>query len=183
MIRYPRSGSASGVACLDQTQWESSAREEEIVPSLEGRRGAAAGVVTRSVAAFPAVAMTTRDRMARLLALARVIGRRETLDDAISSEHAPIDGKVPAHHKGPHRSVLLGQSVRFVRNVRLVLAAIDENQTGVPAGVPIALVGRVLPPTAPAQALKVLNVEATHGCAFAELFDWPLPELGQLIPA
>ncbi len=92
--------------------------------------------------------------MARLLALARIIGR-ETLDDAIAGKHAPIDGEVPADHEGSHRGVLLGQGIRFVRNVCLIFPAIDQDETCVPAGVPVALVGRVLPPTAPAQAYRI----------------------------
>ena len=110
--------------------------------------------MTRTVVAALPVAVAGGHYVARLLALARVIGRKP-LDDAIASEHASIDGEVPAYHEGPHGSVLLGQGVRFVRNVRLVLPSIDQHEARVPAGVPIALVGRVLPPTTPAQAYRI----------------------------
>lgn len=57
------------------------------------------------VAAFP-VTVARSHHMARLLALARVIGW-EALDDAIAGKHASVDGKVPAHHEGSHGGVLL----------------------------------------------------------------------------
>lgn len=79
-----------------------------MVPSLEGRRGAAARVMARSVVA--ALPMAVAYYLARLLALARVIGW-EALDHAITGKHAPIDGEVPANHEGSHRGILLSQDI------------------------------------------------------------------------
>ncbi|KAK5626215.1 hypothetical protein RRF57_001930 [Xylaria bambusicola] len=64
--------------------------------------------------------------MARLLAPAGIIGW-ETLDNAVTGKHASIDGKVPAHHKRSHGRVFLGQGVRFVCKIRLILAAVHQN--------------------------------------------------------
>jgi hypothetical protein len=86
------------------------------------------------------VAVTGRDDMARLLAALPGLGGRQALDNAIAGQHAPIYGKVPAHHEGPHGCVLLGQGVRLVRIVRLIMAPIDQDEAGVAAAVLVALV-------------------------------------------
>ncbi len=57
--------------------------------------------------------------------------RRQSLNNAIACQHTSIDGKVSAHHKRPHRCILLSQSIGFVREIRLVLSSIDEYQASV----------------------------------------------------
>lgn len=74
------------------------------------------------------------------------------MDDAVASEHAAVDGEVSADHKGTHSSVLLGKHSRLVREVSLVLATVDKDQTGVSAVVFIAFIGRVGPSAAAAEA-------------------------------
>jgi hypothetical protein len=84
---------------------------------------------------------------------ARLIGR-QALDDPVAGEHAPIDREVPADHKSTHGCVLLGQRAGFVCEISLVLAPIDQNQTCVAIGIPVALIRGVMPSTAPAKACK-----------------------------
>jgi hypothetical protein len=79
---------------------------------------------------------------------------RQTLDDPVAGEHAPVDGEVPADHKGTHGCILLGQGPGFVCKIRLVLAPIDQNQAGIAIGVAVALIRGVMPSTAPAKACK-----------------------------
>jgi hypothetical protein len=62
---------------------------------------------------------------------ATVLIRRQSLNNAIACQHTSIDRKVPADHERPHGCILLGQSIGFVREIRLVLSPIDEYQTGV----------------------------------------------------
>jgi hypothetical protein len=62
---------------------------------------------------------------------ATVLIRRQSLNNAIACQHTSIDRKVPANHERPHGCILLGQSIGFVREIRLVLSPIDEYQTGV----------------------------------------------------
>ena len=95
--------------------------------------------------------------MVAALASAAGVIRRQTLDNAIASEHAAIDRKVPANHEGTHGCVLLGQATGLVREIGLILAPIDQNQAGVAIGAPVALIARVMPPTAPAKACKNLR--------------------------
>lgn len=102
-------------------------------------------VAALSVAMAVAVGMASGS-MAGLLAPAGIIGR-ETLDDAVAGKHASIDGKVPAYHKGPHGRIFLGQGVRFVCKICLVLAAVHQNQACVATRISVTLVRRVLPPT------------------------------------
>lgn len=103
------------------------------------------------VAAFPVASGWAVMRL--LASLARVV--REPLYDTVADEHAAVDREVPANHEGPHGGVLLGQAVRLVGQIRLVLASIDQDQAGVAIGVPVNLVGRVLPPPSPAQAYRL----------------------------
>lgn len=77
---------------------------------------------------------------------------REALDDPISGQHASIDGKVPADHERSHGRVLLGKDIRFVGEIGLILAAIHKDEAGIATGVAVALVHRIPPPTAPAEA-------------------------------
>jgi hypothetical protein len=49
--------------------------------------------------------------VAALAAAAAGLGSRQALDDAVAGQHAPVDGKVAAHHKGTHGGVLLGEHV------------------------------------------------------------------------
>lgn len=111
-------------------------------------------VSTVSVAMMAPVA--TGGAVARLLGagvLARVRGR-EALHNSIPGKHSAIYGEVPAYHEGPHSCVLLGKSVRFVREIRLVLASIDQNEAGVAIVVTVAFVRRVLPPSSPAETYE-----------------------------
>lgn len=81
----------------------------------------------------------------------RLAGRK-ALDDAIAGQHAAVDREVTTDHECTHGSVLLSQFVRLVRQVCLVLAAVDEHQARVACGVPVALVHGVHPSAAPAEA-------------------------------
>jgi len=56
-----------------------------------------------------------------------VVACPKALHDAIAHEKTVVDGKIAAHHKGPHRRVLLRQRVGLVLQVGLVLAAVDED--------------------------------------------------------
>lgn len=93
--------------------------------------------------------------------------RWQALDDSVAGQHATIDGEVAAHHESTHGRVLLGQATGFVREIRLVLTPIDQNQASVAVGVTVALVHGILPPAAPAKALQVLHVEASHYVTWA----------------
>lgn len=121
---------------------------------------AAARVVPRS----PAVAIAVPRRMVTALAAsAGVIAGRQSLDDPVAGEHASIDGKVTAHHEGTHGSVLLSQHIRLVCEVRLILTAVDQHEAGVATVTTVTLVHGVGPSSSPAEAFKVLHVEAAHG--------------------
>lgn len=122
--------------------------------SLEGGGRAAARVVPGATAG--AVAVSGRRMVAALASPAGVICR-QALDDAIAGEHAAIDGKVAANHKGTHGCVFLGQAAGLVCEIRLILAAIDQDQAGVAIGAAVALIAGVMPPTAPAKACKKLR--------------------------
>lgn len=54
--------------------------------------------------------------------------RRQSLNNAIASQHTSVDGKVAAHHKRPHRSILLSQPIGFVGEIGLIFPTIDENE-------------------------------------------------------
>lgn len=77
--------------------------------------------------------------------------RRQSLDDAIASQHTSIHREVAAHHEGAHSRVLLRQSVALVREVRLVFAPIDEHEAGEARRAPVRLVQGIPPAAAPAQ--------------------------------
>lgn len=102
--------------------------------------------------------------MTTLAAAARVLSR-QALDDAVAGQHASVDRKVATDHKGTHGSVLLSKNVRLVGEIRLVLAAVDQDKTSVAAVVPVALVHGVCPSSTPAEALEILHVETAH-CDF-----------------
>lgn len=91
-------------------------------------------------------------RLAATSLLAVGLVCRKTLDNTVPGQHAAVDGKVPAHHESTHGGVLLGQHVRCVCKIRLILAAVHENQASVTAAVTVTLVHRVLPSTTPAKA-------------------------------
>lgn len=97
--------------------------------SVKGGGGAAAGVVPRPPAA--ALATVSRRGVAALAATARIGGSGQSLDDAVPGEHAAVDGEVAADHEGAHGGVFLGQDVRLVGEVRLILAAVDEDEASV----------------------------------------------------
>jgi len=96
-----------------------------------------------------------------LAAAARVLSR-QALDDAVAGQHASVDREVATDHKGTHGGVLLSKNVRLVGEIRLVLAAVDQDKTSVAAVVPVALVHGVCPSSASAKALEVLHVETAH---------------------
>lgn len=90
--------------------------------------------------------------------VARLLGTRvlasinsgKTLHNSIAGEHPTINRKVPAHHEGPHGGVLLGEAIRFVCQICLVLAAVDQDQASVATRITVAFVCRVLPPSSSA---------------------------------
>jgi hypothetical protein len=77
---------------------------------------------------------------------------REALDNTISGQHASIHGKVAAHHKSTHGCVFLGENIRFIREVRLILAAVNQDQACESTRISVALVGGVRPSSTTAQA-------------------------------
>lgn len=89
--------------------------------------------------------------MTTLAAAASVLSR-QALDDAVAGQHASVDREVATDHKGTHGSVLLSKNVRLVGEIRLVLAAVDQDKTSVAAVVPVALVHGVCPSSTPAEA-------------------------------
>ncbi|KAK6066582.1 hypothetical protein SCUP234_12012 [Seiridium cupressi] len=104
----------------------------------------------------PVAAVPTGGAVAGLLGagvLARVSGWK-ALHKSIPGQHPTIDGEVSTHHEGPHGCVLLGQTVRFVGKICLVLAPVDQDQASVATRVTVAF---------------VLHVEASHG---VELPQW-----------
>jgi hypothetical protein len=114
-----------------------------------GRRTARVGAGSPAAAAAFAVAAGCLPA-SPLLAVGLVY--RKTLDNTVPSQHAAVDGEVSAHHECTHGGVLLGQHVRFVCKIRLILAAVHENQASVTTAVTVTLVHRVLPSTTPAKA-------------------------------
>lgn len=96
------------------------------------------------------------------LVLAVGLVRREALDDAVAGQHPTIDGKVAAHHKGPHGGVLLGQTVGRVGQISLVFPTVHQNQAGEAVGVAVALIGGILPSTTTAEAFQILHVVTAH---------------------
>lgn len=91
--------------------------------------------------------------MATLVATLGLSGR-EPLDDAVTSQHTTIDRELTTHHEGSHGSILLSQDIRFVGQIRLVLATVDQHEACEAAGVAIARVRRIRPSAAPAEAWK-----------------------------
>ena len=85
-----------------------------------------------------------------LVAVAR-ISNRKSLDDTIPGEHATINGEVAAHHKSSHCSILLSQLVGLVGLISLVLAAIDQDQTGEAGAATADLEHGIVPTTALAE--------------------------------
>jgi len=55
---------------------------------------------------------------------------RQALNHSIPRQHPSIHREVSAHHKRPHCSVLLSQTIGFVGEISLVFPTIDEDQTG-----------------------------------------------------
>ena len=89
--------------------------------------------------------------MTALSAPAWIGGRWQSLDDTIAGKHSTIHREVPADHKGSHGGILLGQDIRFVCKIRLVLTAIYQDKAGIAAVISVALVRRVCPPSATAE--------------------------------
>lgn len=77
---------------------------------------------------------------------------REALDNSVSGQHTSIHGEVAAHHESTHGCILLGKNIGLVREVSLVLAAVDEDKARKSAGVSVAFVCGVNPPAAAAEA-------------------------------
>lgn len=80
-----------------------------------------------------------------VLAVGLVCGK--PLDDPVACQHATVDAEVPAHHESPHGRVFTRQLIRFVRQVGLVLAPVDQHQASVATWFPVALVRGLLPAT------------------------------------
>ena len=76
----------------------------------------------------------------------------EALDNTISRQHASIHRKVAAHHESTHCCVFLREDTRFIREVGLILAAVDQHQACESTRVSVALVGGVGPSSTTAQA-------------------------------
>ena len=98
------------------------------------------------------MAVAVPGRGVAALAATRRLLSGKALNNAVTSQHASVDRKVTAHHKSTHGCVLLGQNIRFICEIRLVLAAVDKDKAGVAAVVPVALVHRVCPSSTPAEA-------------------------------
>lgn len=71
------------------------------------------------------MALVAVPRRCRAALAAGISIGRESLDDAIASEHPAVDREVAADHEGAHGSILLSQHVGLVCQVGLVLASID----------------------------------------------------------
>lgn len=123
-------------------------------PLVKRGSRAAARVVARSSASAAVVGAVARGGVAALSSTAALRRGREALDDAVAGQHAAVDGEVLAHHEGAHGGVLLGEYVRFVRQVGLVFAAVDKNVAGKAVGIAVAFVGRVHPSTATAETYE-----------------------------
>lgn len=89
-------------------------------------------------------------------------GGGQTLDDAVAGQHAPVDGKVAADHERTHGSVFLGQPIRLVRQIGLVLASVDKDVAREAIYVAVTFVGGVRPSTAAAEAFQVLHIKTSH---------------------
>ncbi len=110
-----------------------------------------------------------------VLAGATTLVCRQALDDAVAGQHAPIDGEVPADHKGTHGGILLGQAIRFVCQICLVLAAVDQDQARIPTSVPVALVHGILPPTTPAETYSEAFALAMCSLSSSSSSKCPIP--------
>lgn len=137
---------------------------------LIGRSGAATRVVPGS--AVPPMTMALAMAMgvrrvgvrrhggrvaAALSVLAIGLVRWQTLDDAVAGQHAAIHREVPADHEGTHCRVLSRQLVRFVRQIRLVLASVNQHKASVPASVPEHVVRRLFPSAPVAEPCGILR--------------------------
>lgn len=76
---------------------------------------------------------------------------RQSLDNAITSQHPSIDRKISADHKRPHCCVLLGQSSGFVREIGLVFSPIYLHVAGVSRFISVWRVHWISPSTTSAQ--------------------------------
>jgi hypothetical protein len=70
--------------------------------------------------------MASTSTSASSVSTTALIGR-QSLDDAITCQHASVHREVSANHKSPHGCVLLGQSIGFVREIGLVFSSIDQD--------------------------------------------------------
>lgn len=120
-------------------------------------RTPAAAVVTVRVRRVGVCGRRGRVAAAALPVLAIGLVCRQPLDNAIAGQHATIDAEVPAHHEGTHGRVLACQLIRFVRQVGLVLAPVDQDQARVATGFPVTLVCGLFPPTPLAEACRSLR--------------------------
>lgn len=96
-----------------------------------------------------------------LVARAPITGG-QPLNNSIPGQHPAIDGEVPTHHERTHGSVFLCQLIRFVGQVGTVLSPVNEHEAGEARATPVDLIHGVSPPAALAQAVKILDIEATH---------------------
>lgn len=92
------------------------------------------------VARAAVVPITARGRVAALAAAGFDVRDGQPLNDAVAGEHPTVDREVAAHHKGTHGGVLLRQEIRFVREIRLVLPAVHEDQAREATSITVALV-------------------------------------------
>ena len=84
------------------------------------------------------------------MSAAALIGR-QALHDTIACQHAPIDREVAANHEGSHGRILLGQSIRLVRKIRLIFSPIDEDETGEARGTSVCFVQWITPTSTPTE--------------------------------
>lgn len=131
---------------------------------LKGRGRTATGMVsgTPAVTAVGVRSSAGGVVMASLpVAAARFVGR-QSLHDAVSNNHSAVDRKVPADHKGTHGGIFLGEDIRLVRKIRLILPAVHKDVAGVAARATVAFVHGVSPSTTAAKTFQVLDIEASH---------------------
>lgn len=148
LVCCPRDENAVTVRSMARSEAPWPRQENLPTHSIERGGRATARVGARSTA-VTITAIT--GRAPAVLAAARIVSR-ESLHDPVAGEHAAIDRKVPADHKGPHSRILLSQRIRGVSQICLVLASVHQHKAREATGVSVAFVRRIHPPTPPAEA-------------------------------
>ena len=100
------------------------------------------------------MAPTTMMMSMSLVSATTLIGR-QSLDNTVTCQHTSIDRKIAAHHEGTHSRILLSQPIGFVCEIRLVLPAIDQHQTGVARGASVGLIQGVSPTSTSTQTCSL----------------------------